>query len=904
MKIKYILLLFLLLPLSLRADDDRTSARSCISGEAIANVPVKSLDEALIGRLAGLNAVQTSSGVEFSIRGLQTLSDNGIVILVDGYERPITMLRPEEIESVSVLKDAAATAIYGYRGVNGVLSVKTKRGDKNGFAVNAGYEHLFNTAMRIPKTVRSYDYALAMNEARANDGLAAYYSEAELEAFRTASHPELYPDVDWRAETMRNLGHTDIVYADFSGGTDKLRYYSFFNLQFDNGLLKKQTSLPYPVQFKDNRAELRANIDADVSRSTKLSVNLAGYLGATNNPHGMTRQDLMSTLYRLPSAAFPVKVSDGVWGGDFYWKDENPVARIRSTGYDQTNSRTLLADLQLTQDFGFILKGLTAEARVGFDSYSEFMEKRSTGFEYNRDYPQLNPDGSPAEVFRPANGGNKSANLSFSHYLSSHWTRANLDADISYNGHTGDHGYDASLLYTFCNMSSSGANNTFYRHNLSLLLGYSFKKTLDFNLSLTASGSNRNFTACKYALSPVLSMSWNIAEEKFMAGVKAVDLLRLRASAGILHNDFLPQVNLTQQNFASYSGPFLYGSENTQVWGVKEGFLPTENPQIERAFKYNLGFDLGLFKSLTFNIDAYFQNRDRIFVSSTASVPSVLGVDGPYLNAGQVFSYGVEMSTRYEYSVNDFRFLVSGIFTFNRNRIQKTIERADISENASRIGQAVDQYFGLETMGFFKDDAEIASAPLHTFSPLRPGDVKYCDRNGDNMIGSNDEVPLKYGKTPEIFFSLNLGFSYKGVGLDAMFQGVGNCSTYLSVPGIHVPLVNNNNLSKDYLENCWRPDGSNANAKYPRLTSVSSANNYRPNSIWIVNAAFLKLRYLDIYYDFPASVLKHLKMEKLRVFVRGMNLFSIDGIGNMDPEAVDTGMPINRSVSLGMSVKF
>lgn len=904
MKIKYLLLYFLLFPICLSAGNDRTSAISSISGESIAKAPVRSLEDALIGRLSGLNAVYTSSGVEFTIRGLQTLSDNGIVILVDGYERPLTMLRTEEIESVSVLKDAAATAIYGYRGVNGILSIKTKRGYGKGLYVNAGYEHLFNTAMRIPKTVGAYSYASALNEARSNDGLPPYYSEAALEAFRTGSMPDLFPDVDWRSEILRNTGHTDVFYADFSGGSDKLKYYAFFNLQFDNGLLKKFSGLPYPVQFKDNRAEVRANIDADVSPTTKLSVNIAGYLGAENSPHGMPENELMSTLYRLPSAAFPVRTPDGMWGGDYYWKDINPVARITATGYDQTNSRMLLADAQIIQDFSFIVKGLSARVRAGFDTFSEFMEQRVTGFEYNRDYPIFNPDGSIGDVFRPANGGNKSGDLTFSHYVNSHWRRTNFDADITYKGQTGNNAYSAILMYSLQNMSGAGVDNTFFRHNLSLVLGYAFKKSIDLSLSLTSSGSNRNFKACRYAVSPVISLSWDISKEDFMRRYKSVDILQLRASAGVLHNDFLPQVNITQQNFAASAGSFIYGSENTQVWGAKEGFLPTINPRIERAFKYNIGFDAGFFKSLRFGIDAYFQNRDRIFVSSTPSLPSVTGVEGPYVNAGKVFSYGVEFSADYEYIRNEFRFAVSGLFSFNRNRIRNTIERADISQNASRIGHSLDQFFGLEATGFFVDENEISSSVLHSFSQVRPGDVMYKNQNEDNIIDANDEIPLRFGKTPEIGFSLNLGFSYKGIGIDAMFQGAANYSTYLSVPGIHFPLVNNANVSSDYLDKCWRPDGSNPNPVYPRLTSKASLNNYRPNSIWIANAAFLKLRYLDLYYDFPQSVVRKLRMENLRIFARGMNLFSVDGIRNMDPESVGTGMPVSRTMSLGIAVNF
>lgn len=884
---------------------EKTASISTVKGDELLDAPATDVSELLYGRLPGLTVMRNQSGgVTFNIRGLQTLTDNGIIVLVDGFERPIESLRVEEIESVSVLKDAAAVALYGYRGVNGILSVRTKRGSVKGLEVNAGYEHVFNSALRIPQMADSFGYANALNTGRTNDGLRPYYNQYELNAFASHSDSDIYPDVDWMGKTLRKTGHTDIFHVDFNGGGDKIKYYTLLSFQNDNGLLRKFSDTKYPVQFRDNRANFRTNIDASLTKTTKLSVNVSACLDATSRPHGISESDIMSTLYTLPSAAFPVKTKDGIWGGDAVWKDANPVARITSTGYDQTSARTLLADARIEQSLDAVLKGLKASARIGFDSYAEFMETRSTGFEYNRDYMVFDKSGEPSGTVRPANGGNKSGDLAFNRYLNWQWKRMNLTADISHHGKAGVNSYKSALIYSFQNLSSSGANNTFFRHNLSLFLEYAFKDALIVDFSLTGSGSNRNFRACRFAASPVLSFAWLVSEEPFMADIKGIDLIKLRASAGILHNDYVPETNIVDQNFASGSGSFVYGTGNTQVWGAREGFLPTVDPKIERAFKYNAGLDAAFFKSLTFTVDAYFQRRDRIFVSEDPEVSSVLGVQAPYVNAGIVYSYGTELEIGYNRCFNDFRFNAAGIFSFSRNWIARTIEDPGLSENALRTGHPVNQFFGLESLGFFNDETEIEEHFKQTFSAVRPGDVKYRNQNGDGVIDENDEVPIGYGNVPELSFSLNIGFEYKGIGFDAMFQGVGNYSAYLSVPGIYRPIVNNANVSEDYLSRCWMPDGSNQSPEYPRLTATGSSNNYRLNSIWIKDASFLKLRYCNLYYQFPAALTEKIRIKDLKIFVRGMNLFSIDGIRIMDPESIDTGMPAERSISVGISAKF
>ena len=422
---------------------------------------------------------------------------------------------------------------------------------------------------------------------------------------------------------------------------------------------------------------------------------------------------------------------------------------------------------------------------------------------------------------------------------------------------------------------------------------------------LVGSGSNRSCNVEKYALSPTLSLGWILSEEAFFNKAEWIDFLKMRISAGILHNDYVPSNDLTHQNFASGSGSFVYGTGNTQVWGVREGFLPTRDPKLERAFKYNFGVDASFWNSLSLTFDAYWQRRDRIFVSESARVSSVLGVQPAYVNAGKVDSYGAEVGVAYEQNWGDWRFHTGGTFSFCRNEIKEMDEQPRAEDYLKRTGKSVGQYFGLEAIGFFQDELEIEAAPLHTFGSVRPGDVRYKDQNKDGVINENDEVAIGYNNmAPELNYSFNIGLEYKGLGFDALFQGVGHNTAYLSIPGIYQPLVDRANISKEYLEHCWMPDGSRPNAKYPRLTSVASPNNYRQNSIWLQDASFLKLRYLDVYYKLPKTWTRKMLANEVKIYLRGMNLLSWDGIKIMDPEAIDTGMPTERNFSVGVSVNF
>ena len=360
---------------------ESTASISSVGSEQLMKSSALSLSNSLFGNVLGLRALQNGGTVwenypVFSMRGLKSLSSNGVLVLVDGFERSIGTLTREEVESVSILKDAAAVALYGYRGINGVISVKTKRGKYNTMEIDVNYDHAFTSPVRLPEFANSYTYANALNEALTNDGKSPKYNTYELHEFQSGTAPSFYPNVDWVNETLKDKGASNIYNVSIRGGGMRMRYYTMLNLEDNSGFLKNtEMNEGYSTQLKYSKANIRTNLDIDLSPTTKAEVNLLGIIAEHNRP-GRIQGTLMDNLYTLPSAAYPIKTYDGIWGGSETWTTTNPVAGVQNTGYAKSHARSLFADLKLTQKLDFITKGLSGAIRFGYDNYAEFWETK------------------------------------------------------------------------------------------------------------------------------------------------------------------------------------------------------------------------------------------------------------------------------------------------------------------------------------------------------------------------------------------------------------------------------------------------------------------------------------------------------------------------------------------------
>lgn len=860
----------------------------------------RSVKNSLYGNVLGLTTLRNN----FYVRGIQSLTSSGNdpLILVDGIEREIGDLTPEEVESVTVLKDAAAVALYGYKGANGAMNIVTKRGKYNAKEIKFSYDHAFNWQARRPKFADATMYANAVNEALAFDGQSPRYSADELNAFQSGSYPYLYPNVDWINETFRNSSSTDIFNLSFRGGGGSFRYYALLNLQNKSGYIKNPNMNDgYSTQDKYSKGNLRVNLDIDLTPKTKLVLNLLGTLAETSVP-GDTA-NLWDMIYTVPAVAFPIKTENNLWGGNVTWDGtKNPVAQAQAAGYTKTHTRSLLADMTLKQDLSGLLPGLGANVRFAYDNKANYIENHSKTYVYGSDAVIEWVDGKPAGANRYTGGAD--SGLGAGSDLES-WVRVfNFAGAVNYNQLFGDHSIYSQLKWDYEYRNKTDINNTWYRQNISLYTHYGYKERYFADLTLVASGANKLAPSNRWGYSPTLAVAWVLSKEGFMQNISFIDFLKLRASAGLINRDYIPAESYWEQ---IYTGGKLYNFDTGYASGLGSwtlGRLSTLNPTHEKALKYNLGMDATLFKGLNLTADGYFQRRKDIWVESKGKYSSVLGFDAPYENGGIVDSWGVELGADYTKRIDDFAFNIGSHITWAKNKIKEQYEEPQLYSNLERTGKSVGQIFGLIAEGFFKDQADIDNSIPHLFNEVKPGDIKYRDVNGDNVIDANDETAIGYNTlSPEIYYSFKLGAEWKGFGFNTLFQGTGNYSAILNLKSVYKPLIDNTTISTHYYENRWTPE--TPNAKYPRLSAQSNNNNFKTNTIWVEDRSFLKMRYVELYYDFPKKLVqKTTFMNKAKLYVRGTDLLCFDKIKIADPENYNSVNPTERSIVIGLSLGF
>lgn len=890
---------------------ESTGAVSTVYAENIDKSSAFSIGNSLYGNVLGLTTMQ-STGVVWEqmpsmyIRGLKTLNgNNGILLVVDGLERDnnwqaLKYITPEEVESVSVLRDAAALALYGYRGVNGVVNIVTKRGKYDTREINFSYDHAFNYMTRKPELGMAYTYASALNEALTNDGKQVRYSQNELNAFKNGTSPYLYPNVNWWEEVFRDRGASDIATLSFRGGSTKMRYYTMMNLQNNRGFIKNfDTNADYSTQEKYSKANFRTNLDIDLSPKTKMQANIMGILNEFSRP-GMGSDNLISKLYQLPSAAFPIRTESGLWGGNTTWGENwNPVALTEGRAYSKGHTRGLYADMSLRQDLSSLTKGLGASVRIGYDNLASYWENHTKGYKYGMASVASWENGLP--IAGEEITGGKDTEMSGDSKLDWQYRAFNFQMNVDWQRQFGVHSLYSMLLYTYKYDNAKGINNTFYRQNAGWYTHYGFKNRYFADFTLMASASNLLAPDHRWNVSPTVGLAWLISNEKFMQSQNVVDFLKLRASFGMLNTDNIPGNGYWNETVGGGNGYPInnnFGGDG----GWHEGRLASVNGTTEKAYKYNAGVDATLFKGLTLTVDGFYERRSDIWVSSDGQNSAVLGASGSYVNAGIVDSWGTEIGANYYKKMGNVELNLGGTFTYNRSKIIEMLEEPAAYDYTRSTGNPVGQIFGLQAIGYFVDQADIDNSLPQQFGPVKAGDIKYKDMNGDKVINSDDRVAMGYNSTcPEIYYSFSLGLEWKGLGFSAQFQGVGNYTAILSGTYYH-PLVDNTTISNYVYRNRWTPE--TPNARFPRLTTETVDNNLQTSSLWLADRSFLKLRNCEVYYKLPSSWLNRFWVKNAKVYVRGVDLLCFDSIDQLDPEAMNNSYPATRSIHVGLSVGF
>lgn len=880
-----------------------TAATYTITAEELSRTSAISLADALYGKLLGLTAVQNTGfkgeenrGASFNIRGVQTTGERDILILVDGLERPIDRLTVEEVESVTVLRDAAAVALYGHEGINGVLLVKTKRGEKDsGFHFKAGASRKIQFDPQSAEMVGAYDYANALNIARVNDGNAVAYSSSELQKFSDGSDPFVYPDVNWKDEVFKNTANETNAFISMYGGSDNVEYYSQLAYTDAQGLYKNPDQGDWNSQLKYSKANIRTNVDFQVTKTTKVRTNILALFMETNGVPNLSSNDAWWHLYKVPALAFPIKTQNGVWGGSQTYGDYNLVAKAQGTGFTKTHQRQIWADVTLEQDLDFLLDGLKFYAGGSYDNASNTIENRTKGYQYGWNYYDT------GNVLQEMVMGTVEDKLVFNYQVESQWRIGTLNTGLKYATRL-NNGDNLSTNFNY-NMKSEvrdGQSNTWYRQNWNLATHFDHAERFMADLVLAANGSNRSYPA-KWAFSPTLGLGYIYANNPD-AGF--LNYGKVRLSGGIQHTDYVPANGLWLASWSNSHGQFWYGQNFASSWGAFLTQFPTTDFQQEAAYKANIGTDVRIANCLDFTVDLFYQQRRNILVSASSLNSDVVGIQSSYDDKGRVASYGVEAGLRYAKTFSSgFNLNFGGNVSVVKSEILEWIENPAYP-NLSVIGGPADASRGLIALGFFQSQDEIDNSPLQQFGQVKVGDIKYMDVNKDGVINENDYVAMEYGNAfPAVNYAFSLGMEFKGLGINATFQGAASqTKNLLSVDGVWGALSDNRNLSREYYDNCF--DIAGGDALYPRLSTTRVANNAQNSTIWYRNVRWFKLRDCELYYRLPASLLGRVKVTDAKLFVQGQNLLSFDNVPGMDAENLNTGYPVMKAVTMGLSVVF
>lgn len=886
-------------------DERETAAVSVMTADEIGKNSTPNPYDAMYGMLPGLSAMQRLGWN--SVSDLYLRGGGSPLIVVDGFPRPMEYLATVEIESVKVLKDGAATAIWGPRGANGVVMITTKRGNYESRELSVNYTHGMGFTVNQPEFADGYTYAAARNEALYYDGLPLQYSQTDLAAFRSGAYPDLFSNTNWMEEALRNHTVNNQLDIVLRGGGKKLRYFTSISYKNDYGILepKYTKNERYNNQFRQYALNLRMNIDVDLTPNTLVQWTMFGALQEQKRPLA-TSDDIFSLIYNTPSAMFPVRTSSGHWGGDLVFK-RNPVANISDRGYYKANPRILSADMRIVQDLKNVTPGLSAELAVAYDNIAVFKEDGTKTYSYEVNTPLQNLVTGAYDPISQVYDTDGMLKVNC-HGMEEQSVAANVLGRLNYNRSFGKHVVDASALYKLEYYSSLGQNNTTKRLYATAMAGYNYDSRYMVDATVSYVGTSRLQKTHHYKAYPSVAAAWLVSKEKFMRNVSAIGFLKLRASWGQAGYDGI-SYDLHDQTWSNTNGYFFGENNSVNKWngGMILGTPAIKGLTLERVNKYNAGLDIQLFKRLALTADAYLHQYRQGLIGAGNFYSDVVGLSVPMQNIGATDRRGFEISALWNDKIGkDFNYYVGVNVSRMKSKVVENGEGYKEYLYLSAKGLPVGQIFGLEAIGYFRDQADIESSPVQNFSEVRPGDIKYRDQNGDKVIDSKDVVAIGHSETiPEWYGGLRLGLEYKGFGLDLVFQGATGLSRKLDMSSVYRPLRNNTNVSMWYLNDKVRwTEQTKDIANMPRLSTLDNANNYQTSTQWLVDGSFLKLRNVNVYYNLPEKWIAPLRMSACQVYVRGNNLFSVDHVPYLNCESINANYQDLMSVYAGVNVKF
>jgi TonB-linked SusC/RagA family outer membrane protein len=869
------------------------SAGSCLFEKS----PETDISNALYGQFSGL-LVKTGSSVydsnQSKLKLALRLHGHSPLVLVDGFPRDVDDLTGLEIDNITVLKDAAAAAIYGVKGANGVISITTKRGKDSPLKVTAMYRYGLGTMYRAPEFADAYTYGVMLNEARSLDGLPVKYNDAELLALYSGQYPYAYPNVDWWNEVFRNHSDNHRAQFTFQGGNKNFRYFAAVDYMKEDFLYKKATADDrYNANHYDNRLSLRANVDMNITDYTSMKIGVMARLAEFNKGNYDSR--IEKTLYTLPSAAFPIRQVDGTYGGTSIYGDINPVAQMQEKGAKQYSQTKVMADMLLRQDLGMLVEGLSVDASVAFDYIGRLSEDATKTYRYSELVSTVAAQGDKSWILSEQKYYGVDAKVvEFSHWFSNLQMKFELQGRVNWARDFDDHHLETHLAYRQRSWIISGRNESSKTQEILGSVSYNWNQRVFADFVLNRSGSAYLPKGDRFHWYPALSVAAVI--------LPGDPYVKAYASVGMSGSDEDLEHELWRQNYVSGKSFYFGPNGGTSSSGRTESSMAATTLAPELSSKITLGTEMQLFaKRISFNAEGFLEKRSNILISPS-NVSEVIGLDLNELSLGQQSYKGFDLSLAW----NDRRGEVDyGAYANGGWLFTKVIDDGQAFQQYEYLyhkGNPVGQKYGLEVIGIFQNQMEINNSPRQTFGEVRPGDLKYRDQNGDGVIDSQDRVKMFGSSTPLLQFGFGLHAAWKGFKVYADFQGVTGVTISLLDSPLYQPLVSNGTISNTFMsrEITWAP-GREQVATMPRLTTQENPNNYQANSLWYRDGSFIKLRNLGISYTIPKEVLT---LCDATVSFTSTNLFSLDNIGFTDPEQLGAYYPSTRGWWLGVKFNF
>ena len=879
-------------------------ATSTIDEDAISSSNQMNVLNILSGKAPGLNVSQVPtepgrSATVLNIRGLsRSATDNAPLIIIDGIERPLEDLTPEEIESITVLKDATSKILYGPKAVNGVLLVKTKRGIKYKRDRQFNIEFGAQTPVRMPEYLNSADYATMYNQARINDGLSPYYTQTDIDGYRMGTNPVLYPDVDFHKLCLNDHMSYRKAIAQFRGGNESAQYYvnaTYAGYGGYEAVGKNNTS---------NKFNLRVNLDYKVNDWLKAFVDIAGQMEFYTTNY-MSADKLFSRLSSHRPNAYPIKFSDpGNPGTEIYGAMENAnlsssreniYAEMALGGSKENTVRKGQTNIGFDLSLDRYVKGLSAKAYVTFDVYNYLVVGKNENFSSYR--PIFNENSLIGKelltVEKKVSDKSRIADQMYRNY--GYFGQLSYDRTFQ-----AKHQLKSDLVIFQRRRENLGSSQDDVNRTFALRTNYVYNKKWIAELDMAVMGSSRFTKGNRYGYFPTVGVAWIASEEKFLKDKEWLDFLKIKASTGLLGTDnyfdfflFESRWNTSQ---STHFGPKLEEDVNTST------LVHVGNPDLtwEKSFEINIGAEASFLNCLTADFN-YFNNYRYDILTPTTSFSSINGGELMYRNYGSVRNQGVELALEYSGNIGKLHYSIGGNTIWSKAVYEKTDDMEGLSSNRKKEGKPVDTRFGLIAEGLFKSGDEIAAHPVQDFGPVQIGDVKYANINNDHHINENDMLPIG-NEYPRFQFGLNINLAYKGFELSLSGSGMAQYDIYLNNSYYW---MREDQKYSTFVKNYFNP--STGEGKFPRLTTQQNQNNYRSSSLWMRSGNFFKLRDAMLSYSLPQNITNKMTLKQVKLFVRGSNLFTISSIKDLDPEYIDagvTGYPFFRSFTGGINVVF